>query len=214
MTRHAVRTGPAIPDDSAPVPPAHRPTRWTVRNVRGIGFILLGLAVALSLLSTLVAYQVTQDAAERARDSQQQAAAVERRLQALEDYVAGKGAQRDAETQRQNQQFNQFVCDVLDQLPAGEALDRVRTQYGCGPGLTRPLAATSSPGATPGTSTPARRPASTPPPPAASRSTEPSPTPAPTPSAPAATTAPAPTGSTPGPRPADGLLCTVLPIIC
>lgn len=210
MTRHASRSGPSIPDDSAPVSPAHRPTRWTVRTVRGLGMIFLGLAVALGLLSTLVAYRVTQDAARQARDSQAQAAAVERRLQALEEYVAGKGKQRDADAQRQNQQFNQFVCDVLDQLPPGEVLDRVRGEYGCGPGLpTKPAAATSSASAAPGNAaSSAGRPVSTSPPLAASRSTEPGPTTTPTRSSPAATS------SAPGPQPADGLLCTALPIIC
>lgn len=219
MTRHAVRTGPTITDDSAPVPPAHRPTRWTVRTVRGLGMVLLGLAVALSLLSTLVAYRVTQDAAAQARDSQQQAAAVERRLAALEEFVAGKGEQRDAETQRQNQQFNQFVCDVLNQLPAGTALDRIRGQYGCGPGLDPSAAAAptssrqpsvSQSRGTPGPATASptagwlspQAPADSPP---ASATTPPS-APAPRDSPPS-TTPPPPTG-------VDGLLCTALPIIC
>jgi hypothetical protein len=51
------------------------------------------------------------------------------------DYVHGKGQQRDQENARLNQRINDAICDLLDQLPEGPLLDRPREKYGCGPGI-------------------------------------------------------------------------------
>lgn len=130
-----------VVDEAAPVPPAHRrPSRWNVGTVRRLAFVLVWLAVALSVLSTFSAWHTAVASQRQAAASAAQAAKVDRRLSALEDYVNGKGAQRDAENQQLNQRINDAVCSVLDQLPAGGRLDRVRATYGCGPGLAAPAA--------------------------------------------------------------------------
>lgn len=117
--------GPSIPDDSAPVAPAHRPTWWTVRTVRAVAFACVGLAVALSLVSTLVSWRGAQAANARAVE-------VEQRLAALEEYVQGRGEFRDAEAERLGERIDRVVCDILGEFPAGDArADRLRVRYDC-----------------------------------------------------------------------------------
>jgi len=53
----------------------------------------------------------------------------------VNQYVQGKGEQRDVENARLHEQQRQGMCDLLDQLPEGGLLDRPRVKYGCGPGL-------------------------------------------------------------------------------
>lgn len=116
---------PAIPDDNAPVSPAHRPTWWTVRTVRSIAFMCVGLAVALSLVSTLVSWRSAQAANARAVE-------VEQRLAALEDFVDGRGKYRDREAERLEGLINRVVCDILGEIPVGnERADRLRLRYEC-----------------------------------------------------------------------------------
>lgn len=52
-----------------------------------------------------------------------------------QQYIEGRGEQRDAENERLNQRINDSICDLLDQLPEGGLLDRPRQKYGCGPGI-------------------------------------------------------------------------------
>lgn len=128
-TSQPVAAVPAIPDDNAPLPPARWPTRWTVRRGRAIAFVCVGLAVALSLIATYVAWRSAEAADARAVE-------VEQRLATLEEYVQGRGAYRDAEAERLQQQIIEGLCDLLDQLPASPLLDVPRQKYGCGPGTT------------------------------------------------------------------------------
>lgn len=62
-----------------------------------------------------------------------------RRLAALEEYVQGKGEQRDHERaaleELMRELDRQAACDLLDQFPVGGWLDRPRAKYGCGPGI-------------------------------------------------------------------------------
>jgi hypothetical protein len=48
--------------------------------------------------------------------------------------VVLKGS-RDTEQQRFQQQIVHNNCALMDQLPRGGALDRLRATYHCGPGL-------------------------------------------------------------------------------
>lgn len=64
-----------------------------------------------------------------------QAARTDARLAALEDYVAGKGRERDTENQQMQQQMDALLCNILDQLPPDPVLDPVRQAHQCGPGL-------------------------------------------------------------------------------
>lgn len=94
-----------------PSPPAHTHrlpplVRYAIVGLTGAMFCLL---VAVSLLSVYV-YQQQQ-------------------------YVQGKGEQRDRENARLEEQQRQGICDLLDQLPEGGLLERPRTKYGCGPGI-------------------------------------------------------------------------------
>lgn len=50
-------------------------------------------------------------------------------------YIEDARGRRDEQNAELNARINQATCDVLDQLPAGELLDPVRAQYGCGPGI-------------------------------------------------------------------------------
>ena len=50
-------------------------------------------------------------------------------------YVEGRGEQRDRENDAQDVRIKRAICDLLDQLPEGRLLDRPRAKYGCGPGL-------------------------------------------------------------------------------
>lgn len=95
----------------------HRLPPWLIGSILIIG---LGLLAGLVLVA-------------------QQSTATDNRLTALEQYVAGKGEQRDAENVRQDQRIRDTVCDVLDQLPAGGRLDAIRIQYSCGPGAPAAL---------------------------------------------------------------------------
>lgn len=204
--RHRPTRQPVLVDETAPVAPAHRPTRWNVGTVRLVAFALVWAAVALALLATLVAYRTAEASARQAEQT-------DRRLSALEDYVAGKGAQRDRENARLREEIRQTTCDVLDQLPQSPLLDGPRQKYGCGPGLPPALAEPSSaPTSAPAapSSAAGRRVTPKPEEPSATRAR-------PTPSAP--TTTPSKTGgaspsATPPPAPttADPLLCRLLTI--
>lgn len=66
------------------------------------------------------------------------AVAADRRVSALEEYVAGRGVQRDAENQRLNDRLDRSLCNLLDRLPAYPDLESARAEYGCGPGLPLP----------------------------------------------------------------------------
>lgn len=88
-------------------------------------FLICVFGLVISVILTAV--QAVQ-AAHRAQETNA-------RLTALEEHVAARGQQRDAETEAQRQQFGLFVCQVLDQLPAAPTLDRLRATYQCGPGL-------------------------------------------------------------------------------
>ena len=68
MPRTADRE-PAIPDDTAPVPPAHRPTWWTVRTVRWIGSLLTGLAVLVAFGAIWLSYDTTVAATRLAQQA-------------------------------------------------------------------------------------------------------------------------------------------------
>ena len=59
------------------------------------------------------------------------------RVGRLEEYVAGRGEYRDQEAARLKEEVRSNWCEVLDTLPAGEALDRVRVKFDCGPGMPR-----------------------------------------------------------------------------
>lgn len=197
MTRHHLPQ-PVIVDESAPVAPAHRPTWWNVNTVRWVAFSAIWVALALALLAVVVDYRQAQTTAATA-------AATNRRLAVLEQYVSGKGAQRDRENAALNDRITQAICDLLDQLPAGGLLDQPRTKYGCGPGLpptrvtpgayrttTSPAPTAATPRASPTTTSPAPAPASP--------GTPSGPAPSPTPTRP------------PGTPP--GLLCTALHLLC
>lgn len=50
-------------------------------------------------------------------------------------YVVVLKSSRDTETARIHEQLVTNNCALLDQLPAGPVLDRLRDTYHCGPGL-------------------------------------------------------------------------------
>ena len=64
---------------------------------------------------------------------------VDARIAALEEYVEGKGEQRDREAaaleKLMRELDRQSACDLLDQFPEGGWLDRPREKYNCGPGI-------------------------------------------------------------------------------
>jgi hypothetical protein len=194
---------PAIPDDNAPLPPAHAPTRWTVRRGRAISRVLLGLALTAGLLSVYFTYEASQESAA-------QAAAVDRRLSVLEDDLAERTRQRDAERDaaaaraaQDRELFRVRFCEVLAELSATfPNLDPVERALGCAVPAAAPASA-------PAAATPASPPA-----PATSTARPPSPSP------PASTSTQAPTS--PGPPPSQssappdppGLICGLLPSLC
>lgn len=117
MTNRTRHRTPA--DRQAPTTPAgsgehsHRIPRIVVW---GLSLLIAGQLLALGLTA---AYAWT----------------VNQRLAALEQYIASKGEQRDAQTADIRDQLRDAVCDVLDQLPAdAPALNPLRAEYGCGPG--------------------------------------------------------------------------------
>lgn len=123
------------------------------------------------------------------------------RLDALEQYVAGKGEQRDQDNARLREQLRQAQCDLLDTFQAGlPALERARQKYGCGPGIPIADLAPKAP-ALPSTSS------------AHATSTHPA-----EPAVPAPITSPPPAEPTPGPpspgapTSTPGLLCRLLPL--
>jgi hypothetical protein len=133
VTRHRPSDlEPAIPDDDAPVPPASRPTWWRVRRVRAIAFACLGLAVALSLFSSYQSWRT-------AETSGGQAEAVDQRLSVLEQDLAERKAQRDAERDQaaaraaeDQERINSTLCELLGQLPDdAPRLDLLRDTLGC-----------------------------------------------------------------------------------
>lgn len=101
-----------------------QPVGPTQRLMRSL-LVLLALCV-LGLIAGIVIVSI-QNAQTNAR------------LAILEEYLQGKGEQRDRETAALNRRIDDAVrqgkCDLLDQLPAGPLLDSVRGKYGCGPGI-------------------------------------------------------------------------------
>lgn len=141
------------------------------------------------------------------------AVATNNRLDTVEQYIQGKGEQRDRENTALQEQIRRSLCDLLDQLPQGGLLDLPRAKYGCGPGLpldqlppdvqgqvrsgrAQPPAATAQAAAP----TPAAQPSPAPPRPTTTGGAEPTGTTEPTPAPPAPPT----TG------PLDRLLCDAL----
>jgi hypothetical protein len=53
-------------------------------------------------------------------------------------YILLRGSERDEENARMQQQIDRNNCALMDGLPAGGALDRLRHEYHCGPGLRAP----------------------------------------------------------------------------
>ena len=101
-------------EDGPPAAPAHTHRLPPVVRISVVGLVAATflLLIAVGLLSTYV-YQQQQ-------------------------YIQGKGVQRDRENARLHEQIRQSMCDLLDQLPEGGLLQRPRDKYGCGPGI--PLA--------------------------------------------------------------------------
>ena len=58
-----------------------------------------------------------------------------RRIERLEDYVAGRGEYRDREAARLKEELRRNWCEVLDNLPAAPSLDRLRTKFECEPAM-------------------------------------------------------------------------------
>lgn len=56
-------------------------------------------------------------------------------------YIAARSHSRDMEQRQTKQQIEQEIrannCALMDNLPAGGPLDRLRATYHCGPGLAR-----------------------------------------------------------------------------
>jgi hypothetical protein len=50
-------------------------------------------------------------------------------------YILLRGSERDAENARMQQQIDRNNCALMNELPAGGPLDRLRHDYHCGPGL-------------------------------------------------------------------------------
>ena len=175
-----------------PNPPAHvhrmpRVFRIAVVGLVGAVFLLL---VAVGLIANAVLQQ--------------------------QQYIEGRGVQRDAENARLHEQIRQAQCDLLDQLPEGGLLEAPRTKYHCGPGI--PLADLPPSVRQRYAPTPAVPQALTPLPPAASPSasrpapgtlpprTGPGPG-GPTPTPPSSTPTPTPTPSPSPLRPVTGPVC-------
>ena len=169
-----------------PNPPAHVHRLPTVFRIAVVG---LTAAVFLLLIATgLLATYVYQ---------QQQ-------------YIQGKGVQRDQENARLLEKIREAQCDLLDQLPEGGLLEAPRTKYHCGPGI--PLSDLPPAVRERYAPTPTPAPTLTPLPPAASASPS-----RPAPGTLPPRTGPGPGGPTPTPpsstptpsplRPATGLVC-------
>ncbi|TKJ25207.1 hypothetical protein [Blastococcus sp. CCUG 61487] len=205
-------TVPAIPDDNAPLPPARRPTRWTVRRGRAIAFVLIGLALAVSLLAVYATY-------EEAQRSAAESAAVNERLDLLEQERAERTRQRDQERDQsaaRDAEVRRYLCSVLGQMPAGPSdLEELREALACDEPGVPPLPGAEPP---PGPTAPAPGPLQ--PPPASGGSSEP-PAAAPAPSSPPPTTPAPPATASPTPVPPErtdrGLLGDIvcaLPLLC
>lgn len=212
---------PAIPDDNAPLPTARPGTRWTVRRGRTIALVLIGLALAVSLLAVYATYQEAERSAREAQKSTAQAAAVDRRLDVLEQDLAERTRQRDQEREAgeaRDAEFSAYLCSVLGQLPADTpSLNQLRAALGCiEPGMASPPATTSpAPASSSGREAPDGRPTS------AAGASPPAPRPAPAAprgdDQPPATTTSAPPVPTAQPEPTRGplrdLICS-LPLLC
>lgn len=209
MTRHRPSdVEPAISDDNAPVAPAHhRPTWWRVGRVRAIAFICVGLAVALSLASALLSWRAAQVSYAQAQASAEQANAVDERLTVLEQDMAERKAQRDAERDQaaardaeDQTRINATLCELLGQIPGDSTrLDPLRETLACDQiGLAPPAlldagqpssdtTTASSAGTAPATDAAAPEPApgtgvgavGVPPPPTSAPASQPAPTTAP-----------------------------------
>jgi hypothetical protein len=166
-----------------------------VRRVRSIAYLLFGLAIAASLMSVYLTYRIAQESAA-------QAASVDKRLSVLEQDLAERTRQRDAErdaTSQEQERFRANLCVVLGELEVSPGLDSIRATLHCTqPGVAVPPPA---PDRTTPRTAPSSTPSSTPSKPAAPAPSSPSPAPPPP-----ASSAPA------SPSPAPGLLCGLLPI--
>lgn len=197
---------PAISDDNAPLPPARWPTRWTVRRGRAIAFLMLGLALAASLAALYLTYGAAQDSAA-------QAAAVNQRLTVLEQDLAERTRQRDAERDaaaaqavRDREQFRGRFCEVLTELAATfPNLEDLRAALHCAqpPATSPPAAAASPPGAPSAATAPTGGQQAAPATPSMSAPASP---------APPSTSAPTPPSEPPTEQP--GAVCGLLPLIC
>jgi hypothetical protein len=88
-------------------------THQLPRSLLAILKAMVGAVVVLAVMVGLLTYYVLQ---------QQQ-------------YIQGRGVQRDIENERTNERINDAICDLLDQLPEGGLLERPREKYGCGAGI-------------------------------------------------------------------------------
>lgn len=203
MTRHRpLDDRPAIPDDNAPVAPAHAPTWWRVRRVRAIAATAVALAVGFSLASAYLSWST-------AVDSSRQSAGVEKRLEVLEKDLQERTEQRNAERDQAaardaetRQQVHDYICELLAQLPASSpSLQRLRATLACGEAGTTATTAPPASSSTPSAAAPAAPSA------AANRQA-----PRPSPAAPTTTTTAPPSSSSAPAGPSPGLLCTTLRI--
>ena len=118
MTERARHREPLHVVDEAPDTPVGEHTHEQPRS-----FLVVVLTVVVVLLSITVgwllynSYKTQQDVAD------------------VTSYIEDARGRRDEQNAELNARINQAACDVLDQLPAGELLDPVRVQYGCGPGV-------------------------------------------------------------------------------
>ena len=180
-------------EDGPPAAPAHTHrlpliVRFGILGLTGAVFLLL---VAVGLLATYV-YQQQQ-------------------------YIQGKGVQRDAENARLEEQIREGMCELLDTFPAGlQGLERARTKYHCGPGIPLDQLTPQEQAQLQGNAAPVVRPETPPSTPAA---------PPPPVGSAAVPDPPRPTGAPVPPRPSDApapvdlgpvrdLLCNTLPTAC
>lgn len=102
-------------DEKPPV----EPTR-IYRLSASVRLMLIGLVMAVLLLAVAVVLMWVA-------------------VYSARQYIEGKGEQRDRENAELNRRIDDAVqegkCDLLDQLPAGGFLDRLRATYNCGPGI-------------------------------------------------------------------------------
>lgn len=107
---------------------------WTIRRTRAsiidsIGhshalptmlLTLVGICIAGLVLSVVIVARLGLHNDER--------------ISQLEEYVAGRSAQRDAENRELNERIDEGLCDLLDTIPAYPSTAAARVEFGCGPG--------------------------------------------------------------------------------